>query len=216
MNVPVLEGQGLECTRGGRVLFEQLNLRVQGGQGLYIAGGNGAGKTSLLRLLCGLLPPSAGQVLWQGAPLAQQREQLGRDLVYIGHLNGVKDDLTALENLHFAAALSGRPATAEQLHHALELLGLGARAKLPARVLSQGQRRRLALARLVLAQEVPLWILDEPFTALDTAGVVVLRGLIEAQLARGGIVVLTTHQEVALPTSVLRLELELHALERHP
>lgn len=207
----VLETQDLECTRGQRVLFAHLNLRVQSGQGLYIAGANGAGKTSLLRLLCGLLAPSAGQVLWQGVPLAQQREALGRDLTYIGHLNGVKDELTVTENLHFAVALAGHAASGAQLRHALETLGLGARAALPTRVLSQGQKRRLALARLLLAREAPLWILDEPFTALDAAGVAVLRELIEAHLARSGIVVLTTHQEVTLPPSVQRLDLEAHA-----
>lgn len=209
MTERALEGRQLACTRGTRRLFEGVDLRLTAGQGLYIAGENGAGKTSLLRILCGLLAPSAGQVLWNGTPLAQQRESWGGDLVYIGHLNGVKEDLSAAENLHFAAALADISASAAQIQRALEAFGLGSRAALPARVLSQGQKRRLALARLMLRADTPLWILDEPFTALDTPGVAVLRAAIEAQLARGGMVVLTTHQEVMLPAAVLRLELNL-------
>ncbi len=204
-----LEGQELACTRGERVLFRQLNLKVNAGQGLYIAGENGAGKTSLLRMLCGLLAPSAGQVLWQGTPINQQRETFGHALAYIGHVNGVKDDLSAAENLHFATALAGRAVDASRIGQALAAFGLESRAALPARVLSQGQRRRLALARLTLLHDAPLWILDEPFTALDTQGVALLSAVIEDQLARGGMVVLTTHQEVALPASVLRLELNV-------
>lgn len=207
MTEHVLEGRQLTCTRGTRRLFADVNLRVSAGQGLYIAGENGAGKTSLLRILCGLLAPSAGQVLWNGTPLAQQREIWGGDLVYIGHLNGVKEDLSAAENLHFGAALAGVSASAAHIQQALEAFGLGSRATLPARVLSQGQKRRLALARLMLRAETPLWILDEPFTALDSAGVAVLRAALDAQLARGGMVLLTTHQEVSLPAALLRLEL---------
>lgn len=205
----ILEGQALACTRGTRRLFEDVNLRVTSGQGLYIAGENGAGKTSLLRILCGLLAPSAGQVLWQGTPLAQQRESWGGDLVYVGHLNGVKEDLSVVENLQFSAALAGVVVDQNKIEQALDAFGLNSRAALPARVLSQGQKRRLALARLLLRADAPLWILDEPFTALDTTGVAVLRAAIEAQLARGGMVLLTTHQDVVLPAAVLRLELNI-------
>lgn len=203
----VLEAHGLECTRGDRVLFSGLDLRVDSGRGLYVAGANGTGKTSLLRILCGLLAPTAGQVRWNGTPIAASREALGHDLAYIGHVNGVKDDLTAAENLRFGAALAGRAIDDARIEHALATFDMAARARLPTRVLSQGQKRRVALARLMLAADAPLWILDEPFTALDTRGVAVLRGVVEAQLARGGIVVLTTHQDVGLPASIARLEL---------
>jgi heme exporter protein A len=203
----VLEAGGLECTRGDRVLFSGLDLRVDVGRGLYVAGENGAGKTSLLRILCGLLLPTAGQVSWKGTPIREQRESFGNDLVYIGHVNGIKDDLTAAENLRFGAALAGRAVDPTRIVLALEAFEIASRAQLPSRVLSQGQKRRVALARLVLAIDAPLWILDEPFTALDARGVAVLRAVIEAQLARGGIVVLTTHQDVGLPASFARLEL---------
>ena len=203
----VLQGHDLECTRGDRVLFSGLDLRVEGGRGLYIAGENGSGKTSLLRILCGLLAPTAGQVTWNGTPTREQREVFGNDLAYVGHVNGVKDDLTGAENLRFGAALAGRATDPAHILQALDSFGMASRALLPTRVLSQGQKRRVALARLLLAADAPLWILDEPFTALDASGVAVLRGVVEAQLARGGIVVLTTHQDVGLPASFARLDL---------
>jgi heme exporter protein A len=205
----LLEGHGLECTRGDRLLFSGLDVRVEGGRGLYIAGENGSGKTSLLRILCGLLAPTAGRVAWNGTPIREQRETFGGDLVYVGHVNGVKDDLTAAENLRFGAALAGRVADRARIVQALDTFEMASRANLPTRVLSQGQKRRVALARLLLAADAPLWILDEPFTALDVRGVAVLRGVIEAQLARGGIVVLTTHQDVGLPASIARLDLAM-------
>ena len=204
-----LEGHDLECTRGDRVLFSGLHLRADTGQGLHVGGENGSGKTSLLRILCGLLVPNAGQVSWNGMPIRRQREDYGSNLVYVGHVNSVKDDLSAAENLHFGAALAGRPVDPQRIRGALETFDMASRATLPTRVLSQGQKRRVALARLLLAQDVPLWILDEPFTALDVRGVAVLRGVIEAQLARGGIVVLTTHQDVGLPASIARLDLAM-------
>ena len=203
----VLQGHDLECTRGDRVLFSGLDLRVEGGRGLYIAGENGSGKTSLLRILCGLLAPTAGHVTWNGTPTREQRELFGNDLAYVGHVNGVKDDLTGAENLRFGAALAGRATDPAHILQALDSVGMASRAHLPTRVLSQGQKRRVALARLLLAADAPLWILDEPFTALDASGVAVLRGVVEAQLARGGIVVLTTHQDVGLPASFARLDL---------
>lgn len=205
----VLEGHELECTRGDRVLFSGLDLWVEGGRGLYIAGENGSGKTSLLRILCGLLAPTAGRVTWNGTPIAASREVFGNDLAYVGHVNGVKDDLTAAENLRFSAALAGRAVDQTRITQALDTFDMASRAHLPTRVLSQGQKRRVALARLLLAADAPLWILDEPFTALDVRGVAVLRGVIEAQLARGGIVVLTTHQDVGLPASIARLDLAM-------
>lgn len=211
MASPLLEADDLQCTRGERVLFSRLSFRVEAGQGLHVAGENGAGKTSLLRILCGLLAPTAGRVTWNGSAIGAQREVFGGDLVYVGHLNGVKDDLTATENLHFSAACAGRLATRASIDAALDAVGLASRAHLPTRVLSQGQKRRVALARLLLSADAPLWILDEPFTALDVRGVATLSTIIEAHLARGGLVVLTTHQDVPLAASVARLDLVLEA-----
>lgn len=209
MTEHTLEAQALSCARGTRSLFRALSLKLTSGQGLYISGENGAGKTSLLRILCGLLLPTEGQVLWNGTPIQKQREAFGQALIYVGHLNGIKDDLTAAENMRFSLAAAGHTATDAQIHQALHTFGIGGRTDLPARVLSQGQKRRVALARLLLAQAAPLWILDEPYTALDTTGVSILSDTIETQLARGGIVILTTHQTVTLPAAITQLEISV-------
>ncbi len=208
----MLETIALECTRGERQLFTGLSARVEAGTCLHVAGENGAGKTSLLRILCGLLVPTAGAVHWGGHDIRKLREEYWQLLSYVGHLNGVKDDLTALENVRFAAALAGHPAEEAGARQALASVGLAGFELSQARFLSQGQRRRIALARLFLAQDARLWILDEPFTALDVRGVVALSTLIGEQLQRGGIVVLTTHQEVPLPGRVQRLDLTATAV----
>jgi heme exporter protein A len=203
----MLQTIDLECSRGERLLFSALALSVEPGQCLHVAGENGAGKTSLLRILCGLLTPTHGEVRWGGENIRRLREDYWQRLAYVGHLNGVKEDLTALENVQFAAALAGRAAGGDGVRAALEAVGLSGFEQAQARFLSQGQRRRIALARLFLAHEATLWILDEPFTALDVRGVAALSTLIGEQLARGGIVVLTTHQDVPLPDRVQRLDL---------
>lgn len=198
----------VSCVRGGRTLFSGLNLQLPGGQLLRVSGANGAGKTSLLRLMCGLLSPTEGQVLWRGQPLASQRERWGRDLVYLGHAAALKDDLSPLDNLLTACTLGGQPASRAAALQALTDAGLRGFERTPARRLSQGQRRRCGLARLVLARSAPLWVLDEPFNALDTTATAWLEGLIRGQLLRGGSVVLTSHQGVALddtPHQVLSL-----------
>jgi heme exporter protein A len=197
----------LECTRGERLLFAGLAFAVEAGCCLHVAGENGAGKTSLLRILCGLLSPTHGEVRWGGEDIRRLREDYWQELAYVGHLNGVKDDLTALENVRFAAAMAGHPAGEDVARGALAAVGLGGFEGSQARFLSQGQRRRIALARLFLARAAKLWILDEPFTALDVRGVAALSTLIGEQLDRGGIVVLTTHQDVPLPGKVRRLDL---------
>jgi heme exporter protein A len=202
----MLETIDLECTRGERLLFSGLLLRIAPGSCVRIGGENGAGKTSLLRILCGLLLPTHGEVRWDGESIRTLREEYWQTLAYVGHLNGVKDDLTALENVCFAGELGGRADDA-RAEVALRALGLGGFLRSQARFLSQGQRRRIALARLFLAEAARLWILDEPFTALDVRGVKVLSDLIGAQVDRGGIVVLTTHQEVDLPGHVERVDL---------
>ena len=207
----MLEARHLECTRGERRLFTGLSFKLGRGQLLRVAGANGSGKTSLLRIMCGLVAPSAGELRWNGNPIRAEREEYSRNLVFIGHLNALKDDLTALENLQVSAALAGKPADAGRMLAALERFGVAHCAELPSKVLSQGQRRRVALARLALAPAAPLWILDEPFSALDVAAVVELERLLASHLASGGMVVLTTHQEVQVVAhAVLRVDLDLH------
>jgi heme exporter protein A len=192
----VLEARELDCERGGRALFRKLGFSVEGGALLRVAGANGSGKTSLLRILCGLLAPSAGEVLWRGTPIASLREEFSREMVYLGHAPAVKDELTARENLEIACRLAGIAADA---HAALQRLGVPS--DVPAGRLSQGQRRRAALARLALSASVPLWLLDEPLTALDAAAADLTRGLIREHTARGGAVVYTTHQDAGLQDS---------------
>ena len=208
---PLLELIGVSCTRGARRLFENIDSVVRSGQLLRLQGANGAGKTSLLRTLCGLSPPEQGKVRWRGRPLAEQRDEFHRDLIYIGHAAALKDDLTARENLLAACLLGGQRPAAQALTAALAAagLGLGQREHLSARCLSQGQRRRVALSRLLLAPAPPLWVLDEPFNALDAAATEWLLGAVSQHLHGGGIVVLTSHQPVAIDASLSQVTLTL-------
>lgn len=210
-----LQAYQLACTRGERALFTDIDFELAPGQALRVAGANGRGKTSLLRMLCGLSYPAAGEVRWQGRDIRRLREQFGAQLTYLGHANGVKDDLLAWENVVVAARLAGHPVDRDAACAALERLGLGEAAELPTRVLSQGQRKRVALARLRLCMTAPLWILDEPFAALDQQAVLELRDTCDAHLAGGGMVVYTTHQEIALRAErLLLLDLDVgHARE---
>ncbi|MCS7101237.1 MAG: cytochrome c biogenesis heme-transporting ATPase CcmA [Burkholderiaceae bacterium] len=203
----MLQAVDLACERGERLLFAALSFRLDAGACLHVVGDNGAGKTSLLRILCGLLAPTAGEVRWRGEPIRRLREAFWDELAYVGHANGVKDDLTCAENVRFAAAIAGRAAREEQVRAALQDLGLAGFEDAFARTLSQGQRRRVALARLHFAAAAPLWVLDEPYTALDARGIAAVNALLAAHLARGGIVVLTTHQAVPLPGRAERLTL---------
>ncbi len=205
----MLELKSVVCTRGGRELFEGVSMRLSPGQLLRVTGVNGAGKTSLLRSLCGLMTPSDGKVLWQGADVDKLRDEYNRQLIYVGHATALKDDLSATENLQTSSTLGGSSVTASAAQQALAQAGLKGRERVPARNLSQGQRRRVALARLVLGSAATLWILDEPFNALDTAATDWLLGLITQHLAQGGMVVLTSHQPVALPESVQQVVLAL-------
>ncbi len=192
----MLQCVSLECVRGRRRLFADLSFQVDEGELFWVTGANGSGKTSLLRILATLHAAEAGEVRWRGNPVAEQGEAFRAELAYIGHAPAVKDDLTALENLRFGLALHGIRAGEAGLIAALQRFGLAGREELPARVLSQGQRRRVALARLAFARGRKLWILDEPLTALDSAAVDLVRSLIAEHLDAGGCVVLTSHQDV--------------------
>ncbi|MBK7234234.1 MAG: cytochrome c biogenesis heme-transporting ATPase CcmA [Sterolibacteriaceae bacterium] len=204
----MLEVDQLACMRGDALLFRGLSFRLEGGALLHVAGRNGAGKTSLLRMLCGLMIPEAGEIRWRGTPIRAQREEYHGELLYLGHANAVKDEFSALENLLVACAVAGRAVSETQALAALEAIGLAHRIDLDAKHLSQGQRRRVALARLLLAQAIPLWILDEPFTALDAPAVALLARTIEAHLAGGGAVIYTTHQDVLIAsTSLERIDI---------
>jgi len=187
--VAMLEAVDLECERGGRKLFRGLSFALGAGSLLRIAGANGSGKTSLLRILCGLLSPATGEVRWQGQAISSLKEEYSRSIVYLGHAPAVKDDLTAVENLEIACRLAGFRAEARPA-----LRRLGVPEDLPVRRLSQGQRRRAALARLVVSEQAVLWLLDEPYAALDTEGVATIDALIAAHAARGGAVAFSTHQ----------------------
>jgi heme exporter protein A len=208
----VLQGVELQCERGHRRLFDRLSFQVAAGQCMHIVGDNGAGKTSLLRILCGLLSPTAGEVRWRGRPIHRVRDEYGADLVYVGHLNGVKDELTPTENLRTWAAMAGLRVAAAQVAQALNLLGIERFARWPAGQLSQGQKRRIGLARLAVAGHARVWILDEPFNALDRNGVEILNRLIAERVGGGGAVVLTTHQAWQAPVEVARLELAAERL----
>jgi heme exporter protein A len=211
----MLEAVQLQCVRGEHRLFSGLDVRLRGGELLRIAGANGSGKTSLLRILCGLLAPTHGFVRWHGEDIRRLREEFWGRLVYIGHANAIKDDLSAAENLAIACALGGHTIASGPLRAALERLDIGGSARRPARVLSQGQRRRVALARLALSGQSPLWILDEPFTALDAGAVDIVQELIAGHVARGAAVVYTTHVELEIAAAVsLRVDLGLAANER--
>jgi heme exporter protein A len=195
-----LVAEDLACRRGERLVFAGLDCRLPAGGALVLTGSNGSGKSSLLRLFATLLTPAAGQLSWDGVPVGQDAPRYRARVHYVGHLDATKPALTAREMLGFWAALCGRAAPA--IDQALAALGLGAVADRPCGWLSAGQRRRLALARLVAAP-APVWLLDEPTTALDGDGAARLATLIAQHRASGGRVAMATHQPVALSDAVV-------------
>lgn len=200
----MLEVANLSCSRGDRRLFSGVTFTVQPGGVLCVQGDNGIGKTSLLRLVCGLMSPEEGSIRWQGTDIRQWHERYVAQLIYVGHFNGLKDDLTPLENLRVSSLLAGERLPLESVGAALTAMGLDRSAHLlPTSVLSQGQKRRVALARLWSLTR-PLWVLDEPFAALDAAAVDLLTRRLQAHVSAGGMVVLATHQEVDVAADCVR------------
>lgn len=206
MTSPLLEAVALTCERDWRMLFERLELQLEPGEMLQVVGPNGSGKTSLLRLLAGLMQPTAGEVRLQGRALTEPRTESALNLLWIGHAAGIKGLLTAEENLTWLCALH-EPASREAIWQALAAVGLRGFEDVPCHTLSAGQQRRVALARLYLPGP-SLWVLDEPFTALDKAAVAQLEQHLAAHCEQGGLVVLTTHHELTVKPAGYR-ELDL-------
>ncbi len=196
----MLVAHDLAAHRGHARLFERLSFAVEPGQALIVTGANGTGKTTLLRMLAGLSLPAAGEIRWDGKPIAPFDPVLRASMAFAGHAPALKDELTTEENLVALVALAGESASAAAIRAALDAVELGSRRALHARVLSQGQRRRVGLARLSLLAR-RLWVLDEPTTALDTAGAAMLATMIGAHLDRGGLAVAATHTPLGLPAA---------------
>jgi heme exporter protein A len=199
----MLEAQKLAARRGLARLFTGLSFRVGPGEALVVTGANGTGKTTLLRMLAGLSAPTAGEIRWNGKAAAPFDPALRAVLAFAGHLPALKDELTAEENLASLVAVAGEVADREAIRDALDNVALSRQRTLPARVLSQGQRRRIGLARLSLLPR-PLWILDEPVTALDAAGTEQLARIVAGHLAKGGLAVAATHAPLGLPAARVR------------
>lgn len=199
----MLEVSNLACSRGDHQLFSGLSFTLLHGQIMQVQGENGSGKTSLLRTLCGFLMPDEGKISWRGEDVRDLDEEYYAEMLYLGHLNAIKDELSALENLRISAGLSGVELDEREAMAALRRIGLRGREMLPTKVLSQGQRRRVALARL-LVSDAKLWILDEPLTALDVGAVALVQELIAEHLAQQGMVIFTTHQPLQVAGMEMR------------
>ena len=200
-----LSGQDLSLFRGEKCLFKRLDFALNPGELLLLEGANGSGKTSLLKAMLGLLELETGDVFWNGEPVRGQRQEFHGALVWMAHRVGFKGDLTLLENLEFERAL--RPQRGDDVVSVLERLGIERLRQLPMRSLSAGQQRRAALARMLIA-DVSLWMMDEPFTNLDRAGRALVLKLVREHLGRGGMCVMTAHQDVDIEFPIQRIELQ--------
>jgi len=187
----------LACVRGDKHLFSGLSFDLAVGGALFVHGPNGSGKTTLLRTICGLILPEEGEITWDNVNMRKLGDDYFSHLSYMGHLNGLKDELTGIENLMVSSRLAGVFVTESQVSDVLARLGVENCQDLPTKFLSQGQKKRTALARFML-NKTKLWVLDEPFTALDIHAVDILLNVIEEHVNQGGMAILTTHQEVTL------------------
>jgi heme exporter protein A len=204
----VLSSDNLACIRGEKLVFTGITFVVEAGEVLVVTGANGSGKTSLLRIVCGLLEAAAGEIRWNGSSARALGDDYYAQLAYLGHHNGLKDDLSAAENIRVWAGVAGTTVELDAARRALRRLGLDGREDLPVRWLSQGQKRRAALARLLVTKRA-LWVLDEPFAGLDRASTAAVETLLEEHLATGGVALLTTHQDLGgIAAPVRRLGLD--------
>ncbi|WP_216862771.1 cytochrome c biogenesis heme-transporting ATPase CcmA [Polynucleobacter sp. CS-Odin-A6] len=194
---PILEARAITCVRGERELFSDLNLQVCAGQCLHVRGENGIGKTSLLRLLTGLASPEVGDILWNGNSIKKDSSEYHSQLLFSGHRDALKEDLTALENLRMYAAIDGIAISEKEAFAALWRFGLKGREDLTVNCLSAGQKKRVLMARMLI-RRAQIWILDEPFNALDTSAMSELQALIGEHLEGNGLVVLTSHQALSI------------------
>jgi heme exporter protein A len=203
----MLEVKNLTCVRGTRRLFKDLSFSTVEGELVELRGPNGSGKTSLLRILCGLATPAAGEVFWQGQNIRSLGEEYCAVVAYLGHQNAIKDELTSTENLRISSACAGKTLSRLEAQEILKQVGLTQQQNLPARVLSAGQRRRLAMTRLLTA-DAKLWILDEVLTSLDDTAVNLSREFIDEHLKQGGMAIVATHQDLNLAAPrIQRLQL---------
>lgn len=199
----MLEVDNLTCVRGDHTLFTGLSFSLAAGELLQVQGENGSGKTSLLRTVCGLMQAEDGEIRWNGKNVKEIRQEFNAAMVYLGHHNAVKDELNAVENLCISSGLAGFEISETEAVKILQRMGLRRKVHLPVKVLSQGQRRRVALSRL-LSTEASLWVLDEPLTALDVGAVDLMQELIAEHLSKAGMVIFTTHQPLQVPGVQLR------------